>query len=251
MKSLSLPVLFLALLSGCTTEIANVQKPPQDQGMPLPRETIADAQKNIAAVGEDMITGGNLILAPAKTSFLVVSMGASATSDITHKLSKISFNLYPTTLRSEGISVDGHFFRYPGVFKTSDGKLAEGGLLSSSGRVDKADKIYWKWLESKGTTYYTARLNSATNLKADKITEVVSGAEQYPVRSELIYSGILDGKIRFLYREFTVAGTLKPSFTQDVTLDYLPGTEYGFKKSRFIIHKAGPATIEYTLLHSL
>lgn len=251
MKKTLLLALFTILFYGCTTDIVNVQKPSPDQGTQLPRETIADTQKNIAAVGEDMFTGGNLMLAPAKTSFLTVSMNGPATANISHKLNKISFTLPPTTLRSEGTSGDGRFFRYPKLFKTSDGRLSQGGLLSSDGLTDHADKIYWRWLDSRGATYYTARLSSPAKLNASSITEVVSDAEQYPVRSELIYSGILDGKIRFLYREFTIAGTLKPSFTQDVTLDYLPGTEYGFKKSRFVIHKAGPATIEYTLVQGL
>lgn len=251
MKSLLLSTLLLALLSGCASEITNVQKPSPDQGQPLPREVIDSHQKNIAAVGEDMITGGNITLAPAKASFLTALMQTPATANITHKLTKISFSLSPATLRSEGTSIDGHFFRYPRLFETSDGKLSEGGLLSSKKHTDSADRIYWKWVDSNNTSYYTATLDSPVPLKPSAITEVISGTEQYPVRSELIYSGILDGKIRFLYREFNTAGTIKPSLTQDVTLDYTPGTEYGFKKSRFIVHKAGPATIEYTLLHGL
>lgn len=69
-------------------------------------------------------------------------------------------------------------------------------------------------------------------------------------RKELIYSGISNGSISVLYREF-YDDMARPAFSQDLRYDLKDGDEIGYKGSRFKVIKASNTGLKYKVLKSL
>lgn len=63
----------------------------------------------------------------------------------------------------------------------------------------------------------------------------------------ITYIGLSNKQIRFVYKEFD-GSMIRNAFTQEFTFDFVPEQEYGYKNSRFIVHRASPTDIEYTVL---
>lgn len=65
----------------------------------------------------------------------------------------------------------------------------------------------------------------------------------------LTYTGLANNQIRFSYREFK-DNLIRDSFSQDLSFDYEPGQEYGYKGARFTVHKATSLELDLTLIKS-
>lgn len=199
-----------------------------------------------------MLTAGEYSTTPSRISRQTATTISDASTTISHKLKTISFHLTTATLLLEGQSESGFFYKYPNTFSTLKNEKAYGGLFAPKETPNLATKVYWNWItQTRKDTYYTAPLAAPVTLKMGTVEEEISTGTTQTPRQVLIYSGVSAGQIRFLYKEFTTDGLARPLFTQDVVLDYHPGEIYAFKNARFIVEKAGPAFIEFTLIQGL
>ncbi len=257
MKSYSAPktlaiILTAVLLPGCASELTSEQVLSHDSGRVIPGKRLTAPVKRKAAVGEEMLTAGEYALTSGKIARKIAVMQEGASADIKHKLRSFNFHLAPATLKSEGTVKSGHLYQYPRGFVTAGNEPAFGGLIAPYDTPELATKIYWNWTSSGTSTYYTADLDRPVKLSTSEIEENLSNSASYQTPLQvLIYSGVSAGQIRFVYKEFTSHGQTRPDFTQDVVLDYQEGEEYAFKSARFVINKAGPAFIEFTVITGL
>jgi hypothetical protein len=239
-------------LSGCASDIITETITNRNHGTIIPGKTITTPIKQRAALGEEMLTAGEYSTTPTKKSIQIATMAAEAKAHIKHKLKQIDFNLPPSNLTLEGSSNNYLFYKYPQPFLSRDNVQSYGGLMVPKTSPHLATKIYWNWLaSSRNDTYYTAPLSNQLTIDTSTVKQSISTGKHQSPQQVLIYSGISGGQIRFIYKEFTSNGLARPLFTQDVVLDYFEGEEYAFKSARFIVNKAGPAFIEFTLIHGL
>lgn len=244
-------VAIAALLHGCASDIKRESITEPYTGTLVPGKLLTSPIKLKAAIGEEMLTAGEYSITPTKVARQTATMTSDASAHITHKWKTFDFRLAPAKLAKEGSSSAGHFYRYPSTFFSLNRKESYGGLLAPSETPNIATRIYWRWLPSSENTFYTAPLKTPVKLNLEHYEEDIDNGRYQTPRQVLIYSGLSSGQIRFVYREFTQGGLSKPPLSQDVTLDYHPGTEYAFKDARFIVHKADTAFIEFTLLKGL
>lgn len=251
LKALSIAMIAV-LLTGCASDITSEHVLSHDKGRVVPGKALPAPVKRKAAVGEEMLTAGEYALTSRKLARKIAVMQAGASADIKHKLRSFNFNLAPATLTLEGTIKSGYLYQYPRGFMTASNEPAYGGLIAPYDNPELATKIYWNWISSSTSSYYTADLDQPIKLATSEIEEEISGSTAYQTPLQvLIYSGVSAGQIRFVYKEFTPSGLTRPSFTQDVVLDYQEGEEYAFKNARFIINKAGPAFVEFTVITGL
>lgn len=69
-------------------------------------------------------------------------------------------------------------------------------------------------------------------------------------RRELVYSGISQNTVTFVYREFK-DNLARPAFTQELKYDLLQGRVVGYKGARFEIIEAGNTNVTYKVLNLL
>lgn len=240
------------ILSGCASDISTETISNKNYGTTILGKILTTPIKQKVALGEEMLTAGEYSTTPTKKSFQTAIMTAEARAHIKHKLKKIDFNLPPSNLILEGSSRNYLFYKYPQPFSSLDNSQSYGGLMVPKASPNLATKIYWNWsAPSRTDTYYTAPLSNPLAVNVSSIEQNISTGTHQTPQQVLIYSGVSDGKIRFIYKEFTSGGLARPLFTQDVVLDYFEGEEYAFKSARFIVNKAGPAFIEFTLINGL
>ncbi|MCP1620070.1 MULTISPECIES: hypothetical protein [Pseudomonadaceae] len=250
-KAYMTSVAIAALLSGCASDIKNESITEPYTGTLVPGKLLTSPTKLKAAVGEEMLTAGEYSITPSKVAHQTATMASDASAHVTHKWKTFDFRLAPARLAKEGSSSAGHFYKYPSTFFSLARKEAYGGLIAPNETPNIATRIYWRWLPSNENTFYTAPLKTPVKLNLEDYEEDIDNGQHQTPRQVLIYSGLSSGQIRFVYREFTQGGFSKPTLSQDVTLDYRPGTEYAFKEARFIVNKADTAFIEFTLLKGL
>jgi hypothetical protein len=65
-------------------------------------------------------------------------------------------------------------------------------------------------------------------------------------KRELVYSGVSQGTITLLYREFKNEFA-RPAFSQEVRFDLKEGDEIGFKGARFKVKKASNLGLTYSV----
>lgn len=249
---LVVPFLIAFSLNGCVTDINEKGMEARDYGEVVPGEILTAPVKSSAALGEAMLTAGEYSRTPRFMRKKTVVTQQTAIARINHGLKKFNFDLPPRRLELLGSSGEGFFYQYPKPFPTQNNQIGFGGLFVSRDAPYVASRIYWTWSPvHTSSRYYTAMLEKPVDLDAEEILVPLDhGTEQGPM-AELIYSGVSAGQIRFVYREFTVRGSSRPDFTQDVTLDYKPGEIYAFRSARFKVDKAGPEKIEFTLIQGL
>lgn len=69
-------------------------------------------------------------------------------------------------------------------------------------------------------------------------------------RRELIYSGVSQGTVTLVYREFK-DNTARPAFTQELKYDLAQSRIIGYKGARFEVIDAGNTSITYKVLNAL
>ena len=111
--------------------------------------------------------------------------------------------------------------------------------------------MYWKWHDNPQKEFYSAPISNPPRVLIESTISEETRRISVTATRALIYAGISDGKINFIYHEFTPGGYLKPDFSQNITLDYKPNTEYAFKSARFLVVSASVSQIEFKLLDPL
>jgi len=249
---MSIAIVIGITLTGCASDITTETITNKNHGTIIPGKILTTPIKQKAALGEEMLTAGEYSTTPTKKSIQTATMTSEAKAHIKHKLKQIDFNLSPSNLMLEGSSNVYLFYKYPQSFLSQDNVQSHGGLMVPKASPRLATKIYWNWLSSsRSDTYYTAPLSAPLTVDISSIEQNISTGKHQTPQQVLIYSGVSGGQIRFIYKEFTSDGLARPLFTQDVVLDYFEGEEYAFKSARFIVNKAGPAFIEFTLINGL
>lgn len=247
-------LLIFLILSGCSTSISLTSIEPEGEIEVANLETFKPNLKpEIATVGDHMITNGSSGFYSAQQLNLSAELLEELQIAVPHKLRVFHFNLAPNALKHAGKSSFGRHYEYPETFRTSKGRSAQGGLITSynNSGTAPATHIYWKWTDSPAAEFYSAPISNKSLLKISSIpTEKIRGINQSATRV-LIYTGVSDGKINFTYYEFARGGYLKPDFTQNVTLDYKPNTEYAFKTARFLVMEASVSQIKFKLIDDL
>lgn len=74
-----------------------------------------------------------------------------------------------------------------------------------------------------------------------------SSEDKSNLRRELIYNGLSDSTVRFLYREF-ISDMARPAFSQELTYDLDAGSEIGFRGVRIEILEATNVILKYRVL---
>lgn len=139
-------------------------------------------------------------------------------------------------------SLRGIEYKYAG----DDLETIQGGLMIPSDTT-KPPNIYWHPPEKISITV-SAPPNNGKILfvNADNIGHYL---EHTGFGQTITYIGLSNKQIRFVYKEFQ-DDLIRNAFTQEFGFDYVPGQVYGYKNTRFIVHKATPTDIEYTVLNS-
>ncbi len=242
------------LFSACSGSISLVNI-NEETSVEIPRleKFSHDPKPQVATVGDYMISNGSSGSYAVDRAHLSAKLAESAQLEVPHKLRVFRFNLPANTLKLEGTSHLGRHYRYPGVFQTSSGDRAYGGLITSntnSGKVT-ATQMYWKWHDNPLKEFYSAPISNPPTVSIESAISEETRRISVTATRALIYAGISDGKINFIYHEFTPGGHLKPDFSQNITLDYKPSTEYAFKSARFLVVSASVSQIEFKLLDPL
>ncbi|NGZ88145.1 hypothetical protein [Duganella aceris] len=101
-----------------------------------------------------------------------------------------------------------------------------------------------------------ARLNIGFGHKVDvgmasaEKSEKCTRSDLKSYKKELVYSGISQGTISILYREY-MGDLLRPAFSQELRYDLKDGDEIGYKGARFKVIKANNVSIKYKVTKHL
>lgn len=235
--------LLILLLAGCATPIKEVK------GLRTVEPELVLGQVTLN-IGEIMLVSGK---SPASMRFQSISIDPQPELVVEHKTRTFRFPLDSGPYKLVGRSDKGEFYLNPNPIGSP---LAHGGLFVPTGH-DAATEFLWWWYASG---YHTDHVpGSVYSVPLPRPIEIDRGeylgshrpnALSSPVAT-LTYAGVASGQIKFAYKEFTSSGMARPAFTQEVSLDYVPGETYAYKDARFIVHEAGKTHIVYTVLSGL
>lgn len=62
----------------------------------------------------------------------------------------------------------------------------------------------------------------------------------------ITYLGMVGKELRFVYKEFN-GDMIRSAFTQEFSYEYSPEAELSYKSAKFIVHKATPTSISFTV----
>ncbi len=124
-------------------------------------------------------------------------------------------------------------------------KLVTGGFVVPADSTASA-RVFWQPPEYSTATYVSAVPDQSLELQpAQKTHTYVEFARKDG--KTITYIGLAQNQIRFVYKEFDF-NSIRPAFTQEFGFDFVPEREFGYKDSRFIVHRATSTEIEYTVL---
>jgi hypothetical protein len=103
------------------------------------------------------------------------------------------------------------------------------------------DRIVWL----KGTRAFGDNIGTIEGIARQCVNLSTSG-----FRRELVYSGASRGTISLLYREYT-DNMARPAFSQELTYDFTPGGEIGFRGARLKVNSATNTSIRFIVLKPL
>lgn len=239
------------LISGCSSGV--YVKRLSDS---YPVLILDPALRSSAVLGEVMIESDNysLLSSPPKMREQIAVVGSSLSASA--KLKSRNFTVEVPSgeyvLKWEDFS--GRYFTSP-LPPLVNGKASGiGGVYVPKGSSTAAE-IFWNAAyRSYAMTAYSAPIPTLTPVSITSRDVEFRGIPnnlRRPTKLTLTYAGVAGDQIKFAYKEFTESGYARPAFTQEVVLDYKPGETYAYKDARFVVHSAGPTTIEFTLLQGL
>jgi hypothetical protein len=108
---------------------------------------------------------------------------------------------------------------------------------------------------SKPASLFWEDLGSRTEVKASSAPQLEKKALESIAKepfftSELVYSGVSQGTVSILYREYK-ADFARPAFSQELKYDLKDGNEIGFRGARIKILKADNVSIKYVVTNPL
>ena len=122
----------------------------------------------------------------------------------------------------------------------SDGTVAGGVYVSAQG----TKYVFWAW-DGYGHPFITPAPGIAFTTGKRAYTP-----QSTSFRRELVYSGVSQGTVSILYREFN-NDMARPAFSQDLRYDLSQGSVIGYKGARFEVLKADNIGITYRVLSHL
>ncbi len=242
------------LIVGCTTDITTMNfaknySPERISGNFLPLK-----QKNTAAVGEVMFTAGEYSKEASRVKQEIFIINEFQTINVKHKLKTFTFYIKPGEYILFNKTNDGSYFKSNTFIETAHGTPTTiGGLFIPTNSLE-ATKFFWNWQLQQLNRPIVYTKNLSTPIKGIKDTKIQSLNNGYNSKSPtatVTYAGVSRGQIRFTYNEFTNSGYIKPSFTQDVYLDYRPNETYSYKSAVFKVYKADTSHISFEIIKPL
>lgn len=219
-------------------------------GSPLtPVSTHLEGVKKTVYVGDTMTSSAPLIVIES----LTLKTNLTATSSHRDKLITLQASPGGYTLVRQ--NEFGKFYESTGQAIVLNGEpIAGGGGLFLTNEGVGGSALYWGSLSA-----FQAALNQPLNMHiADLVSKPevsISTSTQPPKIQQgfvatLVYLGMAGGQIKFVYREYT-DGLARSAFTQEVSLDYVPGKTYVYKTAQLVVHEASTSEVTFTLLQSL
>lgn len=242
-------ILFTLILSACSSQLRNIKLATQIEPEVIPGKVFLPTKKNIANVGDDMLTAGEYSKESTGLRLETFNVAENTTTSVKHRMKVFDFSIpsgdYPLYSRV----TDGSYYSAPAPFNGINGtRKGFGGLFVPIG-ASKATEFYWNWKPFKmvGLTAYQAKLTSPISGSISEPIVYLKDRKKSGPRATLTYLGVTAGQIRFVYKEFTKEGFARPAFTQEIILDYKSGGNYAYKNARFTVEKADSAQISFTL----
>lgn len=123
-------------------------------------------------------------------------------------------------------------------------KTVTGGVVVPS---DQSAPLRAYWQPTENTRLRVSSPDDNVILQRGKKDRIYREFTGLGIAQTITYIGLAQEQIRFVYKEFD-GSTIRPAFTQEFEFDYVPEKEYGYKNSRFIVHRATSTEIDYTVL---
>jgi hypothetical protein len=246
------PALLILLLAGCATPIKEVTglRPVEPELVSGRVDVPNPSAKVTLSVGEIMLVSGE---SPASRRYQSIRIDPQPELVVEHKTRTFRFPLESGPYKLVARSDQGELYLSPIRIGSPS---AHGGLFVPKGQ-DSATQFMWWWYSPSSrsdhvpASVYSVPLPRPVVVSRGQYSESERGnAPSGPVAT-LTYAGVASGQIKFAYKEFTASGMARPAFTQEVSLDYVPGEIYAYKDARFIVHEADRTHIVYTLLNGL
>lgn len=248
-KTYGILILASFMVAGCSaTQVkqANLGKivGPQESRLIL-------STKNTVNVGDVMLRAGEYSKEGIKLETETFNLKDSHTTHLRHRQHTFTFSIPSGEYRLYSQNPNGSYYASEQTFSGLNGtKDGYGGLFVPNGSSN-ATEFYWNWNKpSNLLSAHQAELITPISGSIGKTSTVEKSRNSIP-SATLTYAGVANGQVRFAYREFTDLGMARPAFTQEVALDYKPGSTYSYKSALFKVYKADLQSITFEIINPL
>lgn len=243
-------IAFTLALAACATELRSVRLGEAVEPEVIPGKIFVPS-KSKANVGDVMLTAGEYSKEASSSKLEAFRVNNSTITRTKHKTKMFEFSIPAGDYRLRSRTQEGSYYSSPTSFSAlnNDTRTGYGGLFVPNGETEATD-FYWSW-SPNAWSVYQAKLTSPISGSIGESIIYLKDQESSGPRATLTYAGVAAGQIRFVYKEFTKDGMARPAFTQEVSLDYKPGSTYAYKDAQFIVEKADLTHISFTLLRPL
>lgn len=249
-KSVFISITFLMI--GCSTEIKTIRLSENILVQKSPGKLLLPKNKTTAHVGEVMFTAGEYSKQASTIKSETFTILESHDIYAKHRRKTITYHLKPMVFFLYHENDFGSYYKAIESIQTSEpSSYAFIGLYVPK-TTNEATEFFWNWNPINNPNFYQIKLTQP--IKGIKDTKTQYLNDSYSSKTPMAtvtYAGVSRGQIRFTYNEFTNNGYIKPSFTQDVYLDYKPNETYSYKSAVFKVYKADSSHINFEIIKPL
>lgn len=240
------------LMVGCSTEIRTIKLSENILIQKSPGKVLLPKYKTTANVGEIMFTAGEYSKQASTIKSETFSISESHDIYAEHRLKTVTYHLKPMDFVLYHENNFGSYYKAMESIQTSEPlSYAFIGLYVPK-ETNEATEFFWNWNTTSNPNFYKIKLNQPIKgIKNTKVQYLNDNYNSNNPTATVTYAGVSRGQIRFTYNEFTKNGYIKPSFTQDVYLDYKPNETYSYKSALFKVYKADSSHIDFEILKPL
>lgn len=249
-KSILISSLFI--ISACSTEIKTIRIPKNIVATNTPGKILIPKYKNTARVGEEILTAGEYKKEATTIKYEAFNVDEQHNITAQHRRKNITFHVQPADFLLYHTNEYGSYYKAKESIKTSEkSDKAYIGLFIPMGKTEATD-MFWNWNPVNDPNFYQIKLiEPIKGIKNTKFQFLNDRYGSIAPSATITYAGVSNGEIHFVYNEFTNDGFIRPSFKQEVFLDYKPNKVYAFKNALFKVYKADSINISFEILRPL
>ncbi|MFC6051787.1 hypothetical protein A6M14_11650 [Acinetobacter sp. Ac_877] len=249
-KSILISSLFL--ISACSTEIKTIHIPRNIVATKTPGKILIPKYKNTVRVGEEILTAGEYRKEATTIKYEAFNIYEQHEILAKHRRKIVTYHLKPADFFLYHTNEEGSYYKARESVETSERSAkAYIGLFVPKNKAEATD-MFWNWNTINDPNFYQIKLlEPIKGIKSTKFQFLNDRYGSITPSATITYAGVSNGQIRFVYNEFTNNGYIRPSFKQEVSLDYKPNRTYAFKNALFKVHKADSININFEIIRPL